>query len=269
MNDQFDFYKSIIIQTLPQVSNVWRPKISGAKDNVVFAQTYCRSPGYVFKFQPKDVVIRNSSVAYVLRNAGIPAPVITVQEYDNQWFEMYPIIHGQTLHEYVATKTNYTDIRHIYTELLKLVKKMSDINFSDIDFGNIKYAYQTAYNDTVQTNGKTLGKMTEIAVRMMNIGPASDYGLYHHGLTPKNVIISDNGKISGILDIDEVGICNKNYVLGVLCAKAQLIGLDIKSLCDEYEFISGQPLNRTRIERIVHIQNFGRNLLYKTKINDR
>lgn len=265
MSNQLDFYKSIIYQTLPNISNIWMPDVRGAKNNVIFAQTP-NSTNYAFKFQQhQDSVIRNSIISKNLRDAGIPVPEIIAQNYDGQWFEMYPAIPGQTLYKCVGNKMSYAELRHIYTELLKIFEKMSYINFAHINFGDTKYAYQTAYYDTTQTNGALLGGITSIAIRIMNIGSKSDWGLYHHGLTPKNIIISNSGEIAGILDIDEVGVCNKNYALGVMFAKAGLIGIDTKLLCDEYEHISKQKINRKQIAINAYIQNFGRNILYKNR----
>lgn len=264
MSTQLDFYKSIIYNALPNTSKIWTPDVCGAKNNVIFAQTPYNNC-YAFKFHRKDNVIRNSVIAKSLRDSGIPVPEIVAQNYDDQWFEMYTIVRGKTLHQCVANRISHTELRHIYIELLKIFEKMSHIDCSHIDFGNTKYSYQTAYYDTTKTNGALLGIITSAAVRIMNVGKKSDIGLYHHGLTPKNIIISSSGKISGILDIDEVGICNKNYALGVMFAKAHLIGIPTKLLCDEYEHISNQQINRTQIVINTYIQNFGRNILFKSR----
>lgn len=264
MKDNFDFYKTVVHQTLPRANCIWTPTISGAKKNVVLASEYCGGE-YVFKFTDKNYAIRNSHISQAFRNAGIPAPEIIAQSCDNQWFEMYPAISGQTLYECVGNGISQSALKSIYSKILKLFEKMSYVDFSNIDFCDMQYAHQTAHNDTCKTNGALMGQIISAAVRIMNIGAASNIGLYHHGMTPKNIMISRYGEISGLLDIDEVGICNKNYAMGVLTAKAQLLGLDINALCDEYERVSGQRLNRAQVSTIARIQNFGRNILYRTK----
>lgn len=265
MKDNFDFYKTVVYQTLPRANCIWTPAVTGAKKNIVLASEP-NSGQYVFKFTNKCYAIRNSNISRAFRSANIPAPEIVASSCDNQWFEMYRAIPGQTLYECVGDGITHMEIKSIYSQLLKLIENMSHIDFSNIDFGNMKYAYQTAYNDTRQTNGMFMGHIVSAMVKLMNIGTKSSYGVYHHGMTPKNVMISNRGKISGILDIDEAGICNKHYALGVLMAKAQLLGMNVNALCDEYEHISGQKINRAHISTIVGIQNLGRNILYKTRL---
>lgn len=264
MTDNFHFYKDIVYQTLPRANCVWTPAVSGAKRNVVLASAP-NDGAYVFKFTDKNYAIRNENIASALRDAGIPAPEIIAHEYNEQWFEMYPEIHGQTLYECVGNGVSHTELTKVYVKLLKLFEKMSQIDFANIDFCDLKYAHQTARLDTTKTNNAFMGNIVGSAVRIMNIGPHSSKGLYHHGMTPKNVMISNRGEIAGVLDIDEAGVCNINYALGVMLAKAKLIGMDVNALCREYELISGQRINHSQISAIIGIQNFGRNILYKTK----
>lgn len=264
MADKFQFYKSIVYQMLPRANFIYTPAVSGAKKNVILA----REPDgnvYAFKFSGKDYAIRNANIAHALRNAGVPAPEITAQNYDGQWFEMYPAVHGTTLHECVADRISQTELNNLYTKLLELLNKMSYIDHAKIDFCDLKYSYKIACRDTTQTNNKFIGTLTGAFVRLMNIGSHSDQGLYHYGITPKNVIVSNRGEIAGILDIDETGICNINYALGVMLAKAKLIGMDVKTLCDKYELISGHRINRAHLAAVINIQNMGRNILYRTK----
>lgn len=264
MTDNFHFYKNIVYQTLPRANFIWTPVIAGAKQNVVLASVP-NDGTYVFKFTDKNYAIRNMGIARALRDAGVPAPEIVAQQFNGQWFEMYPAVSGQTLYECIGDGISHTELVDIYTNLLKLFEKMSQIDFVDIDFCNLKHAHQIAYRDTKQTNNAFFGRLVSAAVQLMNVGASKSQGLYHHGMTPKNIMISNRGEITGILDIDEAGICNPNYALGVMLAKAKIIGMDINALCNEYERITGQRINRSQISAIIGIQNFGRNLLYKTK----
>ncbi|MCM1294295.1 MAG: phosphotransferase [Muribaculaceae bacterium] len=264
MTDNFHFYKEIIYQTLPRTNYIWTPAVPGAKQNVVLA----REPGgdtYAFKFTDQNYAIRNASIAQALRDAGIPVPNIIAMQFDNQWFEIYPAINGQTLYECVGDGISHTELVGIYTQLLKIFEKMSQIDSDAVNFGTLRHAHQIAYRDTKKTNNVFFGRLVSGAVQLMNIGPRNNTGLYHHGMTPKNIIISNRGEIAGILDIDEAGICNRNYALGVMLAKAKLIGMDTKSLCDEYERTTGQHINRLHLSAVIAVQNFGRNILYRTK----
>lgn len=264
MQHKLEFYETAICQTIPNVCHISRPNIRGNKDNVLFAKTTYGAQ-YTFKFNGFESAFRNSSVSHALIAAGIPAPDIHEFECDGHWFEAYPTLPGDTLYECVGHGATKTELESIYHQAIHYLGQMSHIDFDDIYFGNLKYAYQTARNDTTATNGALLGNLTGLFVQLMNIGMPSSHGLYHHGMTPKNILISKNGTITGLLDIDEVGICNKNYAFGVLAAKASLIGMDVNSLCHKYETMTGQKLNRHQVSAIVAIQNLGRNILYKTK----
>jgi len=265
MQQNLEFYHAAIHNNLSYVRSIWTPNIRGAKNNVLFAQTKY-GMRYTFKFNGHDSAIRNSNVSRALINAGIPAPEIHAVQYAGKWFEIYHTLPGYTLHEYVGRGATKTELKSIYHQLLNYFAKMSEIDYSNIDFGNLKYAHQTALSDTTKTNGTLIGHVASALVHLMNIDAPTDYGLYHHGLTPKNILVSSLcGNITGIIDIDEVGICNKNYAFAVMVTKAKLIGLDTDALFDEYEHMTGQKLNRTRVAAIVNIQNLGRNLLYRTK----
>ncbi|MDE6250822.1 MAG: hypothetical protein K2M34_04295 [Alphaproteobacteria bacterium] len=264
MQNKFEFYETAIRQTIPNVYRISLPTIRGNKDNVLFAQT-TYGAHYTFKFNGFDSAMRNSSVSHALINAKIPVPDIHVFQCDGQWFEGYPTLRGDTLYECVGHGATKTELESIYHQAVYYLGQMSQIDYSNIDFGNLKYAHQSARNDTANTNGAIIGNLTAMFVGIMNIGMPASYGLYHHGMTPKNILVSPKGIITGLLDIDEVSVCNKNYAFGVLAAKATLIGMNINALCSKYESITGQKLNHRQISAIVAIQNMGRNILHKTK----
>lgn len=264
MQNKFEFYETVIHQTIPNVCRIALPNIRGAKDNVLFAKTTYGAK-YTFKFSGYDSAMRNSRISHALIDAKIPVPEIHAFQCDGQWFEWYPTLAGDTLYECVGRGATKTELESIYHQAIYYIGKMSQIDFSHIDFGNLKYAHQSARNDTSATNGVFMGNLVAMFVRLMSMGTPANQGLYHHGMTPKNILVSQKGNISGLLDIDEVSVCNKNYAFGVLAAKATLIGMDVNALCDKYESLMGQKLNRNQISAIVAIQNLGRNILYKTK----
>ncbi len=265
MQQNLDFYYTAISQTLPYAYNIRMPAVRGAKNNVFFAQAP-HNERYTFKFNGRDSAIRNSQISHALIAAGIPVPQTRAYQFNGEWFEVYPTLHGDTLHECIGRGMTKAEIQSIYNQALNYFFKISTVNFSNIDFGPLKYAHQTARNDTTATNGALIGCLTGTIVRLMNNDETANHGLYHYGMTPKNILVSEGGgKISGILDVDEIGICNPNYAFGVMVAKAKLIGMDTDALCDEYEHITQQKINRRRVSNVVKIQNLGRSILYKTK----
>lgn len=264
MQQNLEFYHAAIHNSLSDICNIWTPHVRGAKNNVLFADTIY-GDRHVFKFNGRDSAIRNSQISRALIAAGVPVPEIYPIQFDGEWFESYPALIGNTLHECIEHGATKTEIKSIYHQVLYYFDKISMVDFSNIDFSNLKYAHQTARSDTTATNGAFIGHLTAAMVQLMNIGTAANRGLYHHGMTPKNILVSRRGEITGFLDIDEVGICNKNYAFGVMAAKAKLTGMDASALCDQYERMTGQKLNRNQVSTVATIQNLGRNILYKTK----
>ena len=96
----------------------------------------------------------------------------------------------------------------------------------------------------------------------MNIGTESNLGLYHCGMTPKNIIIDPDGHVAGLVDMDEVAIADKNYAFGMMAAKYYQLRGQIDNLINEYELISGQSLNSGKIRTISNLTNFGKHMLW-------
>jgi hypothetical protein len=76
------------------------PMVRGAQNNVLLA--FVDNEMRVFKFEPQEMVLKNSFIAYTCRNNGVKVPNISVQEHNGMFFEEYPIIQGQTLYERIA-----------------------------------------------------------------------------------------------------------------------------------------------------------------------
>ena len=107
------------------------PMVRGAQNNVLLA--FVDNEMRVFKFEPQEMVLKNSFIAYTCRNNGVKVPNISVQEHNGMFFEEYPIIQGQTLYERIANNAIDTDgIRQVYCEVVAEFIKMGNIKIDSM-----------------------------------------------------------------------------------------------------------------------------------------
>ena len=100
---------------------------------------------------------------------------------------------------------------------------------------------------------------TNVIVGIYN---SDDYGIYHCGMTPKNVILDSDKKFHALLDLDEIAIADRNYAFAMMAAKYQKSGHNIMDLIQYYEEQTGIKLDHKKIKRIVETVNIGKHILY-------
>ena len=253
-------YHNAILAFYPDAINLRQPTIRGTQQNVIFADT--ASGTRVFKFSNAETVYKNRYISQLFLKHSIPVPDVTARKYNGLYFEDYPQLAGHTLYEHIGKGMEPAKVQQIYREILNYFAKMDSIppnalyNFSNKDIHII------SRNHIAGVNNKTLAQICMVAVYLLNIGNKSDKGIYHSDITAKNVIVSPDGHLIGFLDLDTIGVGDKNYAFGAMAIKYQQLGLDITELFDYYERISGKKLNRRRILAMAHINNFGKKILW-------
>lgn len=255
------FYQDAIRSRRGDATNIREPRIRGSQRNVLFADT--PDGARVFKFSSPELVVKDEKISNQYKMAGIPVPNITSHQYRGLSFEEYPIIPGRTLYEAIGDGIGADDIRRIYRQILDNFAKMARVRAGSLPHENINLAHYVARENVSTANNRTLGNVIWMLVYLMNLGADKNIGLFHFDITPKNVIISDDGHLAGFIDIETVGICNKNFAFGMMAAKYQQLGFDINELVDYYENITGDKLNRTRIATISNLSNAGKAFLWK------
>lgn len=237
-------------------------KIRGAQNNVFISKSKIDGSEYVYKFNSAEMVLKNELVAQMLDARNIPVPRVVAHSAGHQWFEVYPKIPGRTLYECIGDGMTPDDIDGVYADILDLFAQMSKIDWRPIYKMKYSQTYDVAKANVTDVNNKFMGKLYSGAVKLMNRGDNDARGLYHCGITPKNVIIGHDGHIAALVDMDEVAIANKNYAFGMMAAKYQQLRGNINTLIDSYEFVSGQILDKNRIHTISNITNFGKRLMW-------
>ena len=245
------------------VIGISAPKIGGAKNNVFIAHGH-HDDDYIFKVTDFPMAAKNQIVARRMQTVGIRVPDITIMRAGGQVFETYPMIPGKTLYECIGDgKMSDADIRDIYMRMLKLVYCMSFIQTCGLSDMQLMRADKITRANIGNVNGDVMGTMAAAVVRMANRGPREIHGLYHFEMTPKNVIVgaAPDNRLA-LIDMDSVGVCDKNFAIAMMVAKYAQMGYPIADLLDYYEHISHNPLNRGRIGRIVDITNAGKTMLW-------
>lgn len=243
--------------------NLRIPAVRGSLNSVIIAKSGSDNSEFVYKHNHPKMAVKNAIVAQMLNARGITAPKITVCTYGTHCFEKYPIISGKTLYEHINSGMPNNKIRTVYHELVKTLAKMSGINFHPLVNMQYTYTYQVARANVSDVNNQLMGTLYSGAVRLMNTGNISNRGLYHCGITPKNVIIDDDWHIAGLVDMDEVAISDQHYAFAMMAAKYQQMGFNISELMDLYEQTTARKLNRARINAMCNITNMGKHVMWQ------
>ncbi len=265
MNDKLlNICKQVIQTVCPNAERITAPNIRGGQNNVLIANTPNETT--VFKFGDEKLVKKNQAVSKLYKIRDIPAPTITADNVDNVYYEKYRILPGKTLFEAIQDGMTDEQIKQVYHEILVEFEKMSHISPAYINKHLTGAVHDIARINVSRANNKLLGQLCTVIVYFANIGKASEMALYHSDITPKNVIVSDDGHLVGFVDMDNVCICNKKHAFGMMAAKYHELGFDINELMDEYYKVSSEHLLRANIARRVTIANIGKRLLWKHSV---
>ena len=260
-------YFSAVRSVIPYAFDICQPRIQGSLRSVFIVKS--ADGDFICKFNHREMAIKNATVASVLLDHGVPAPQISVHNYKEFWFELYPMIRGQTLYEYVGQGMNYIKMQHAYKSLVDGFARMDEINVSALNDLKYKYTHQVAKQNITDTNNRIMANVFSGAVRLMNRGTNAHMGVYHCGITPKNVILDENGKFAALLDLDEVAIADINYAFAMMAGKYQKIGNNPMDLVDYYECRTGRKLNHKKIQKLANLTNVGKYLLWHNAKHNR
>lgn len=256
------YYLNAIRQVLPFAYKAERPSIPGNSHNTLFV--YDGDDTYVFKFNHFDMVSKNVRYSKLLAQAGVSVPDISMHTYKGSWMEVYKIIPGRTLYECVHKGMDNRAVKSVYNDAVDDFIKMSDINLNLVPESSFKYIHQVARQNVSDTSGKIAAKFLSNGVRIMNKQSGENsMGLYHCGITPKNIIVSPDGKYAGLVDMDEVAISNKNYAFGVMIEQYKRMGLDSYELIRLYEDKTLTTLDHKHLEFMGKVNDAGRWIMGK------
>ncbi|MBD5389451.1 phosphotransferase [bacterium] len=253
-------YEDIVRDVCGNATQIVQPKIPGSQQNVLMTDGVAGR--IVFKFNNADLVMKNEAVSRLLQAADIPAPHVTAMVRDQYCFEVYPFIPGVTLYERVGAGMGHDQISAIFQELLGIQYRMSQIQAGAVLQMPCGTCAAASRATIVNSNDVVTAYVIAAMVRIMNLGKWANLGLYHYDLTPKNILISDQNKFAGLLDLDGVAVCEKHFALAAMAAKYEQLGGSVSNICDFYEALSHQSLNRSRIRAQVNLTNLGKKIMW-------
>lgn len=260
-NKSFDAQKKAIMAVYPDATNIMPPVVTGAQNNVLMANT--PDGDMVFKFNDAKLVDKNVAVSKLYKMREIPVQQLVAHDIDDIYFEQYKKIPGKTLFEAIQDGMSAEQIKQVYYEILVEFEKMSKISPAYINKNLTRMVHDIARINVSNANNKLMGGLCTIIVYLANISKESNKALCHSDITPKNVIVSDDGHLVGFIDIDNVCVCDTNHAFGMMAAKYHELGLNVDELINEYHKISGKRMPRNEILCRVKIANIGKKLLWQ------
>lgn len=255
---------SAIFSTQLHIDGIYSPVIQGAMKNVFVAKTV-DDGDYVFKLNHKDLAIKNAKVSEIYNKYNIRVPEIELIFHKKLCFEKYKMVSGKTLFEEYHKGLTKEQIQAVYAEILEQFAKMSEL--APADLRDMKYSTidQVAYRDIKDSNSTMTAKAFAAAIKFANRGKSEDKALFHCGIAPKNIILNDKGNFNSFVDIDKIAMSDINYAFAIMAAKYKQLGFDTNELIDTYELFMGQKLDHKKIQFMINMNNFGKNLLWKSK----
>ncbi len=244
-------YRNAIQSIYPDATDFREPSLRGNQDNILIAQT--DSGDRVFKFNNEDIVRKNAKVSYLYNVRGIPVPQITPRDYKNLHFEDYAEIKGTPLRVAITQGMDAKQVKAIYREVMDEFIKMERVYPELIGNESVNYAPEIARKHITTTRGVLPGLAAYALTMSLNINSKNN-SVYHFDLSPANIIVSDDGHLQGIIDLDSIGICSQDFAFAMLGARYQQIGLDIKDLFRYYNTKNNNSLNYDRISAIANIR---------------
>lgn len=268
MNLVPDFYLSAIRTALPDINGLRRPAVRGALNTTFIAST--PRGKFICKFNHRDMANKNAKFSQIMARAGVAIPTSTVHEYKGYWFEVYPMIPGKTLYECVENNQKNLNVIDVYEDVMQEFVKMTTIpSIATLDDIKFKHIHQVAYRNVSDMTSPIVAPIFAGAVRAMNMA-GGHKGLYHCGITPKNIIVSDTNKFAGLVDLDDVAVAERDYAFGIMATQYANMGYRTDDLIDMYEGIqyynqdtNMSVLNDKSIKRIGRINNAGRWLMWQ------
>lgn len=257
------YFATAIRQAIPDAYKITRPEIRGGLDSVYIAESESRGK-FICKFNHRDMAMKNAIVSELMRENNISVPAIKVFEYNDNWMEVYPMLPGQTLFQAVQNGMPEYRVMKVYREILRQFEKMSHIHAGEVpEYLKFRDIQHVVYSNVSDMTGPIAAPLFANAVRILNHGSRDARGLYHCGITPKNIIVSNRGHFVGLVDLDDAAVCNKNYAFGVMATQYGHMGCDADKLMANYEKQTGDTLHHGLIKQIGRVNNFGRWAMWK------
>jgi hypothetical protein len=241
----------------PDAQDIHAPPIRGS-NQVFIADT--TDGKLVFKLTTGKIARRNEQIGAALNRPSLPLPAPAAASCGAHHFETYPYISGKTLFQRCHEGLEAAKFNKIYEETINLTHNLSSVATSDFAHIELRYFHDITRENMARTIAPPVCSIVSNAVRFMNSG---EQGVYHFGLTPKNILLDDNDHLAAVLDLDEVAIGNENFMFGIMLEGYKRFGGKSAYLFDAYKSITNGNLDRTRVNTQANTIAVAKKLLYQ------
>lgn len=234
-------YIDAIQSVYPESWFIRQPEITGSVGTVYLAET--PEGTIVCKFNNKKQITRNQSISQLLRTHNLPLPQTQEHIFSDLFFESYKYDPGKTLYERMQNDMTPAQIFDAYKQSMVIQSKISCIDPRTADTNWKEYAYETfAHRKTIENIHVNFAIFDKI---YKFLSTHSNLKLLHNDIQPKNIILDDDLKLSSIIDLDTVALCNENF--SVLRALRNYPLNNYSEYMDCYEDTVKRKLNRNAI----------------------
>ncbi len=238
-----NFYHAAIKNACPQTIAMSLPEIQGVMAKVFLAEQPDASK-IVCKFNPATIIKRNKHVSELMRECDIPMPVTTTHAYLDTYFESYRYIPDKTLYEYMRDGVSDEFITNAFKQAIDVQHQISQITPDEVaTMPGRTFADVTGIQMSEKVRPILAMSYKLIATIMAQGGKMR---LLHSDLQPKNILVTPNGNLSHVIDIESVVLCNDSFAMLRMLYNYPLNNTD--DIMDYYEQTTGRTLNR----RLIH-----------------
>lgn len=259
--EDLEKYKSIITSYDYTVTNITEPTVAGSQHNLLIADTAAGKR--IFKFNTRQVIQKNVAAAHLYNMRKIPVPNAIMGNVNNTYFETYRALNGITLDQAIKAGIGAQQIQQIYEHIITLIAKMDHIYPELLPQNPMNHIHNIGAHYVANNVSRIAAPIAKCALRSANRGPSRDSAVYHSGMTPKNTIVSSDGKFVGFVDLDEICVCNRNYAFAMMAAKYQQLGMDYTDLIKQYERVSNFTIDYPTVSGLVRKLNTIRHIMWK------
>ncbi|MCQ2574898.1 MAG: phosphotransferase [Alphaproteobacteria bacterium] len=186
---KFQFIKEIV----PDFITIERPEIMGKMHNIRIVTSPTQK--LVFRFSTKALSNHNLLASKLLKNTNIKTPDVSIYKYGSEYCEVYPFIPGKTLYERIQEGIPQDKLDQVYKDL-------------------IRWSYEVF---VAQSNKKIDTRLKTPIVQQQTIERTfidkyfrainkNNKSICHTDLQTKNILLDNEDKLYGILDLDNITI---------------------------------------------------------------
>lgn len=236
-----DFYHAAIKSVDADACDIRQPDISGKNAKIFFADVL--KDTYVYRFTDVYFIRRNNKISQLLALCDVPAPRTTVHCYMKTWFEKYKYCPAPTLQERINKGMSPDEILDVYKDAMRIQYQISKIDLSELsDVPNMYY--HMIYTKRIHEHLPPIVSHVSAAIIYALSRSGKTY-LFHNDLNPGNILVSNDNRVSCLLDLDGINITNTPFSL--IRTMQSYPDLKYNELLNFYEELTRQKIHKTRV----------------------